>query len=681
MRVSPNRQRLGVLLFAVLFFFSGAVLAQTAPKADANKAAAAPEKPKPTPPKRGLQVNDPRALQGYTLVAPIMTNKTYLVDMQGHVVRSWESESSGASSSYLLENGHLLRLAKLSQQAFGDGPGAAGHVQEVDWDGNIVWDFKLASPKQLSHHDICRMPNGNLLMVAWDKKSAQEAVAAGRRPETVSGNMIPDSVVEIKPTGKNGGEIVWEWHAWDHLIQDHDSTKANFGDVATHPELIDVNFGEGVLASIVAKKEELDKLRAIGYVGSTTPGAKPGPVRADWMHVNAVSYHPEFDQVLLSSPEFNEFWIIDHSTTTAEAAGHQGGRSGKGGDLLYRWGNPRAYRAGTVKDQKLFYQHNVHWIPKGYPGEGHILVFNNGRRRPGGAHSSVDELILPVEPDGRYVHKPSAAYGPDAPIWSYVAPKRSDFYAEFISGANRLPNGNTLICAGPSGTIFEVTPDKETVWKYLNPAKPSQQAGAPSRPVDVVASFLRELIKATPEQDKELDALADEVEIKLLAILTAEQKTKVKEPLRSFGPPGMPTPAATPTPIQVLARNRRTQLKLTDAQKKQVDDLQKEAETRLDKLLSAEQKKQLKDVHDGFVSGWGGGGPPGGPGGPGGRPPGGPGGMAPPIGAGLPALGNSVFRSYRYAANYPGLAGKDLTPGKTIEELESTESANKKQGQ
>jgi hypothetical protein len=537
---------------------------------------------------------------------------------------------------------------------------------------------------------MCKMPNGNLLMVAWDKKSAKEAVAMGRRPETVSGNMIPDSVVEIKPVGKNGGEVVWEWHAWDHLIQDHDQTKANFGDVGAHPELIDVNFGEGVLASIVAKKEELDKLRAIGYVGSTTPGAKPGPVRADWMHVNAVAYNPEFDQVLLNSPEFNEFWIIDHSTATAEAAGHHGGRYGKGGDLLYRWGNPRAYRAGTVKDQKLFYQHNVHWIPKGYPGEGHILVFNNGRRRPGGAHSSVDELILPVAPDGRYEHKPGTAFGPDGPVWTYVAPKRSDFYGEFISGADRLPNGNTIICVGPTGTIFEVTPDKEVVWKFLNPAKPNQPA-PPSRPVDVVASFLREAIKATPEQDKQLDALVDETETKLQAILTSEQKTKLKEPLRSFGPPGMPTPASTPTAVQVLAQNRRSQLKLSDDQKKQVDALQKEAETKLDKIITPDQKKQLKEVREGFVSGWGGGGPPpGGPGGPPGGPPGGgPGGPPagrPPgpgiaMGGGLPALGNSVFRSYRYAANYPGLAGKDLTPGKTIEEIESTASANKKQGQ
>ena len=83
------------------------------------------------------------------------------------------------------------------------------------------------------------------------------------------------------------------------------------------------------------------------------------------MHVNAVAYNAELDQIVLSSPHFNEIWIIDHGTTTEEAKGHTGGRWGKGGDILYRWGNPRAYRNGTKLDQRLFYQHNIQWIPKG----------------------------------------------------------------------------------------------------------------------------------------------------------------------------------------------------------------------------------------------------------------------------------------------------------------------------
>src|SRR5262249_2703132 len=150
-----------------------------------------------------------------------------------------------------------------------DGPGAGGHIQEFTWEGDLVWDFKFASATQLAHHDICRLPNGNILMTVWEKKPAKEAVAAGRRPETVGqGNLLPDCIIEVQPTGKTTGKIVWEWHVWDHLIQDHDASKANFGDVGAHPELIDVNFGEGAIASIVANKEELKKLVAIGYAPS-----------------------------------------------------------------------------------------------------------------------------------------------------------------------------------------------------------------------------------------------------------------------------------------------------------------------------------------------------------------------------------------------------------------------------
>jgi hypothetical protein len=588
-------------------------LAVTAPRAGAQggdkPAGTGPEKEKP---KLGLSVNDPKAFQGYTLLAPMMSTKTYLLDMQGRVVRTWESDCNPALSAYLLEDGHLLRPGTLPQQGFGGGPGAGGRVQEFTWDGELVWDFKLVSTTQLPHHDICRLPNGNVLMVVWEKKTAKEALAAGRRPETVGdGFLHPDSILEVQRTGKADGKVVWEWHAWDHLVQDFDSAKENYGDVGAHPELIDLNFGEGVLASMIPKKDELEKLKAIGYVGSAA-GKKPPPAKADWTHVNAVAYNPELDQVMLSVHEFSEIWVIDHSTSTAEAASHKGGRSGKGGDLLYRWGNPRAYRAGMVKDQKLFSQHNAHWIPKGLPGAGNILVFNNGLRRPGGAHSTVDEIVPPVDSQGRYAYKPGTAYGPDKPDWSYAAPKRTDFYAALISGAQRLPNGNTLICSGTNGTLFEVTAEKDLVWKYVNPEQP--RGG--------MMPFL-------------------------------------------FGPPRAG---------EILPGFLQDTLKMTAEQKKELAELQKEIDSKLEKLLTAEQNKQLKELREGKF------GPPGfggpmvvAPGGPKGFGPGAPV-PAPGGGFGGPGGGASVFRSLRYAADYPGLAGKALTPGKTIEELQAKDA-------
>ena len=407
--------------------------------------------PRPEPPKvkLGLAINDPRAFSGYTLLVPMKSQKTYLIDMHGRAVRTWESDSHPALSAYLLENGHLLRPAELRDQPFGGGPGAGGRIQEFTWDGTLVWDYKYANEKQLPHHDVTKLPNGNVILIVWDKKTSQEAIAAGRAPERTGDRPLQlDALIEVKPTGKTTGDVIWEWHVWDHLIQDHDSSKPNYGKVEAHPELVDINYDDSAMASLVTTKAGLDKLKSIGYLGGSPTSKVPLRMEPDWTHINSVDYNPDLDQLIVSVHGFSEFWIIDHSTTTAEAAGHKGGRSGKGGDILYRWGNPRTYRAGSNEDQKLFHQHNAHWIPKGRPGAGHILLYNNGMRRPGGEYSSVEEIVLPVDATGHYARTEGAPYGPEKPVWSYAAAKKLEFFSATISGAQRLPNGNTLICSG-----------------------------------------------------------------------------------------------------------------------------------------------------------------------------------------------------------------------------------------
>jgi hypothetical protein len=571
--------------------------------------------------KAGVSVNDSRAVQGYTLVAPMNSTKAYLIDMEGRAVKTWETGVTPGASTYFLENGNLLRTGNLGSKGKLNGAAAGGRVLEINWAGEPVWDYTYATETAQPHHDIHRMPNGNILMIVWDKKSAAEAVAAGRRPDTVRDHLMADAIIEVKPTGKTSGEIVWEWHTWDHLVQDHDKTKANYGNVAAKPELIDINFGSGMLAGMMAKKDDADRLRDLGYIGGP-PAAKgpdgkgpdgkgpdgkgpmakgPGGPMADWTHFNSVAYNPDLDQIVISVHAFSEIWIIDHSTTRAEAAGHTGGKSGKGGDLIYRWGNPRAYRSGTNANQKLFQQHNAHWIPKGLPGAGNMLVFNNGNNRPDGSYSSVDEIVLPVEPDGRYTRKAGLPFGPDKPTWSYTAEKKSDFFAMLISGAHRLPNGNTLICSGPQGMVFEVTPDKQTVWKFAHPGGGFGGTG---------------------------------------------------------GPGGM-TFFAMPAPGQILPTFLQDQLKLTAEQKKQVEELQKETDAKLNKIFTEEQRKEFQVMRD-RQSGPGFGPPRGVFGGP----PGG-GGFA----AGGPGGPGGLFRSYRYAIDHPGLVGKDLKPGKKLEEL------------
>ncbi|HQU45387.1 MAG TPA: aryl-sulfate sulfotransferase, partial [Pirellulales bacterium] len=572
----------------------------TAVPADKTEAAPAP------PVKLGLVTNDPRAFQGYNLMSPLNSDRTYLFDMQGRVVRTWQSDCSPSLCAYLLDNGHVLRGGSIGieAQVFGPGPGVGGRIQEFTWDGDLVWDFRFYNARQLPHHDITPLPNGNVLMIVWDRKTAEEVLAAGRRPElTGDSHLLVDSLVEIRPTGKSSGEVVWEWHLWDHLVQDFDNGKPNYGNVAEHPELVNLNYGEDALVPIATDKGAADKLKSVGYIGAN---AGPGKPRAnpDWTHCNGVAYNARLDQVMVSVHNFSEFWIIDHSTTTAEAAGHTGGRGGKGGDLLYRWGNPRAYRAGKKEDQKLFAQHNAHWIVQGLPGEGHVLVFNNGGNRPDGSYSSVDELVLPVDSQGRYERQASAAYGPDGPVWSYTAPKKTDFYSFFISGAQRLASGNTLICSGANGTLFEVTPEKEVVWKYVNPIKGGLGSpggfGPPPRPGVMMPPIARVLLALGPEQAAQLDEVQQDVDRRLAKLLTAEQRQRLDEP----HPPERPTPPQPPGPDsfgptfqagQVLSAAEQRRLKLSDEQTKELTALQKEVDGQLDKILSDQQRKQTKD--------------------------------------------------------------------------------------
>ena len=284
-----------------------------------------------------------------------------------------------------------------------------------------------------------------MLVLAWERFLASAAVAAGRDPALIDdGELWATCILEVEPRRPSGGSIVWEWHLWDHLIQDLDPLRANYGDVAAHPELVDLNFAQG--------------------------GHK------DWTHGNAVDFSADLDQIALSIHNFGELWIIDHSTTTAEAAGHGGGDQGRGGDLLYRWGNPRAWRAGDASDQQLFGQHDVQWISAGLSGAGNMLIYNNGMGRPDGEYSSILEIAAPVGADGSYALT-AGGYGPMAPAWEYVADPPESFYSHHISGVQRLESGNTLICCGADGWFFEVTPAGQIVWEYMNPHADSAAVG------------------------------------------------------------------------------------------------------------------------------------------------------------------------------------------------------------
>ena len=397
------------------------------------------------PADRGVVLNTPEASLGYTLIAPFGGQSTYLIDLDGKPVHSWTTERKPSQAAYLLEDGSLLRTAKVPNEVFNVPGGPAGAVQKFDWEGRLVWDYVISDSKRLSHHDIEPLPNGNVLVVAWEHKTKDEAIAAGRDPAKIEGDSLwPEVVLEIQPKGLNGGEVVWEWHVWDHLIQSFDAAKPNYGQPGDHPGRIDLNYVE-----------------------------RPN---ADWIHMNSIDYDPKLDQIILCGRTFDEIWIIDHGTTTAQASGRQGGRYDAGGDLLYRWGNPFTYFAGSPLDQVLFGQHDPHWIPAGLPGAGNILIFNNGSERDGRPFSSADELKPPLEEDGTYVRASGEPFGPKNLVWTYKDPQ--NLFSPRVSGAQRLPNGNTLICSGETGHVIEVDSQGKTVWDFWNYLGATEQAGS-----------------------------------------------------------------------------------------------------------------------------------------------------------------------------------------------------------
>ena len=255
---------------------------------------------------------------GYTLYQPHNQPDAFLLNFCGEVVHRWEAADTlrPGNSAYLLPNGDLVRALRPAVTA-GDAIWAGGGgatIERVTWDGTPVWSFTLNTATERLHHDFVPIPGGNVLALVWEAVDSAAAVAAGRLPELVgAGGVWPEKIIEIAPDGTGGAQVVWEWRAWDHLVQTTSSDLPNYGQPADHPHRIDVNFGT------------------------------PEPVAADWLHANSIDYHPQLGHILVSIPTFDEVWIIDHAAPEA--------------GLVWRWGNPAAYGAGTSDDRQLHYQH------------------------------------------------------------------------------------------------------------------------------------------------------------------------------------------------------------------------------------------------------------------------------------------------------------------------------------
>jgi hypothetical protein len=344
---------------------------------------------------------------GYIVCGTFSGKTTVLLDKDGKTVKTWNHTSLNGYSCYLLPNGNLL----WSGQSNGASPPNAapknGIIEEDDSSSKAVWSYTLANDSMILHHDMKPMPNGHILATSFHYVLKATAVAAGIQSSLMAATdkgLLCEKLVEIDPKAEKGKEIVWEWRLLDHIVAQ--------AQAASNPG----KFGGGMVSSL--------------WYGQ-------------WMHLNGLDYNAEKDLIVFSSRLLSECYIIDHSTSTQEAKGSTGGKYGKGGDLLYRWGNPVNYGAsGTYTLDCL---HSTTWIPKGYPGEGDIMFFHNNQQGPNKTpveQSQVIQIKPPVDADGKFVFESGKPYGPTAPTWKYAP--ASDFYSRFMSSAMRMPNGHTL---------------------------------------------------------------------------------------------------------------------------------------------------------------------------------------------------------------------------------------------
>jgi hypothetical protein len=305
-----------------------------------------------------------KSYRGYTLFAPITSTTTYLIDNDGQVVKSWQSGYGPGQAVMLLEDGSLLRTANPPSQSM-QGGGAGGMVELYDWSGTKVWSYTHLTPTARQHHDVEILPNGNILLLVWESHTRDEAFAAGRLTSRLTENALwSERVIEVRRTGPNSGEVVWSWSSWDHMIQDVDPAKPNYAVVADNPNRIDIN---------------------------------AGGTRSDWLHANSVRYNAMRDEVMISIHNLHEIWIISRKT----------------GDIVYRYGNPLNYKSGTQQDQVCFGQHDARWLA---PDNRRVMIFNNGTGRKDTPGSSVDEIELPIGPDGTYLREAKKAFAPSKPL-------------------------------------------------------------------------------------------------------------------------------------------------------------------------------------------------------------------------------------------------------------------------
>ncbi|WP_257014051.1 arylsulfotransferase family protein [Winogradskyella undariae] len=333
-----------------------------------------------------------------------------IINHDGDEIFSWNFDAAIGNDASLLDDGSMLVCLKANDAAITFG-GYGGVFQKINADQTTDWEVSYSTTTQTAHHDVDYLSNGNIIFPVWEQLLVSDASEMGF---SGSQDIYPEAIIEMNPVTQ---EIVWEWHATDHLIQDHNSTKLNYGTVQDNPNKIDINYNSG-------------------------------QANGDIMHANGITVDETNNIIYLTINNYSEIWVIDHSTTTAQAATSTGGNYNLGGDLVYRFGNPLAYdNVGEVTINDVHYPNLL--------DTGNMLVFSNNIYDN---QSAVFEYQLnpPYQLIAGQDNEPEL-------VWSFTD---SELYSSGLGGAVRTPNGNTLIAEGRDGTVWEVSNSGEVLWKY-----------------------------------------------------------------------------------------------------------------------------------------------------------------------------------------------------------------------
>jgi len=427
----------------------------------------------------GVFLNTPEAVNGYTLFSPVASNQTYLIDNCGEKIKEWNFNTIPGMMAYLLEDGRLLRAGRLFN-GFGAG-GSGGLIELRSWDDELLWSYSYSDQNVKQHHDIEYLDNGNILIIAWERKTQSECIAAGRDPNFLTdAGLWFEHILELKPIGVDDAEIIWEWHLFDHMVQDFNPSLNNYvEDISQYPGRLDINYNAFF-------------------------NGGPNLNSPDIFHFNAVDYNPELDLIMISCRNTSEVYIIDHSTSIEEANGSEGGRFGKGGDFLFRWGNDIIMNPESMQEQQLFSQHDASFVFQDDLYTGQISIFNNGLGRDEENTSSV-EIIIPKMNSDSFSYSSDQGYILEN-RFSVFPRAEYEFSSARISGVQLLNNGNIFIASGNEGAVFELDQNGELLWKYINPIGqigPVPQGQAPIQN-DIFRALKYELdYKAFEERDLE----------------------------------------------------------------------------------------------------------------------------------------------------------------------------------